>query len=190
MTKVMWAAPKTVAAPPPAAPKKPATWALVAREFGELLLKIAAIAGLVVLVFTFVFGLERVADAGMDPAVKGGDLVVFYRIGADYRAGDVVVLDKEGAGRQTRRVVAVAGDTVDATEQGLTVNGSAVDLGLDQDEQPPPLNPSIFPVTLAPGQLFVLGDALGATYDSRSYGAVSSDDVEGEVVVLIRRRGF
>ncbi|MDR2372737.1 MAG: signal peptidase I [Bifidobacteriaceae bacterium] len=164
-------------------------WKLVAREFGELLAKIAAIVGLVVLVFAFVFGVERMGDAGMDPAVKGGDLVVFYRMGADYRADDVVVLDKQGVGRQVRRVVAVAGDTVDATDQGLTVNGGLLDLGLAEGEQPP-VDPSIFPVTLAPGQLFVLGDALGAAHDSRSYGAVSSEDVEGEVVVLIRRRGF
>jgi signal peptidase I len=174
----------------PPAHKTPGAWRLVARELGELLLKVAAIAGVVVLVFAFVFGLERVGDAGMDPAAKGGDLVVFYRLGADHRAGDVVVIDKQGVGRQTRRVVAVAGDTVDATDQGLTVNGNALDLGLPDAAEPPPVNPSVFPVTLAPGELFVLGDALGAAQDSRSYGAVSSDDVEGEVVVLIRRRGF
>jgi signal peptidase I len=170
--------------------KRRGGWGLVARELGELLLKVAAIAGVAVLVFAFVFGLERVGDVGMDPAVKGGDLVVFYRLGADHRAGDVVVLDKDGVGRQVRRVVAVAGDTVDTTERGLTVNGSALDLGLAEDEPAPPVDPSVFPVTLAPGELFVLGDALGANQDSRVYGAVSLDDVEGEVVVLIRRRGF
>jgi signal peptidase I len=159
----------------------------VLRELGELGLKIAAIAGLAVLLFAFVFGLERVGDAGMAPAVNGGDLVVFYRIGSDHRAGDVVALDQPGQGRQVRRVVAVGGDTVEATERGLAVNGNLLDLGADE---PAPLNPSLFPLTLAPGELFVLGDALGANSDSRSYGAVSSDDVEGEVVVLIRRRGF
>jgi signal peptidase I len=162
----------------------------VLRELGDLVLKVAAVAGAVFLIFTFVFGLERVGDPGMAPAVQGGDLVAFYRIGADYKAGDVVVVDKVGVGRQVRRVAAVAGDQIDVTDQGLTVNGNLLDLGDAAGAAPPPVDPSIFPLTLGQGEVFVLGDALGASLDSRSYGAVSSEDVAGEVVVLIRRRGF
>ena len=59
----------------------------------------------------------------MYPNIKDGDLVVYYRLDKNYTARDLTVLDYQGS-RQVRRVIAVAGDTVDITEDGLLVNGS------------------------------------------------------------------
>lgn len=53
----------------------------------------------------------------MYPNIKDGDLVVYYRLDKNYTARDLTVLDYQGS-RQVRRVIAVAGDTVDITEDG------------------------------------------------------------------------
>lgn len=157
------------------------------------LLALAGKIGMLVLIaaalLLFVFGLYRNQDGDMFPAVKDGDLVVFYRLDSSYHASDCLVLDYQGR-RQVRRVVAVAGDTVDVTEDGLIVNGM------------PQYEPNIyertfryeegweFPITLQQGQVFVLGDARDNATDSRVYGPVEIKDTLGKVMMIIRRREF
>ena len=87
-----------------------------------LLLKLILICTIFVMLFLFVFGALPYRDNSMAPAIKDGDLVIYYRLQKDYQAGDAIVVETED-GLQVRRVVAVAGDTVDITEEGLAVNG-------------------------------------------------------------------
>jgi signal peptidase I len=159
------------------------------RELLALLLKLAVVAGLIVLLLTFVYGLCRTTGTDMDPALKDGDLVAFYRLDRDYAAGDLVVLTYEGQ-QQVRRAVAVGGDTVDITEAGLVVNGAV--------QQEPGIYEATaryqdgvaLPVTLGEGEVFVLGDGREGAIDSRIYGAVDVRDTLGTVIAFVRRRGL
>lgn len=158
-------------------------------ETGCLLLKILLIAGIFVLIFTFVFGLYRNEDISMAPAVKDGDLVVFYRLDKEYVSSDAIVLEWQGR-KQVRRVVAVAGDTVDVTEDGLMING-ALQQERDIYEQTHRYTEGIdFPVTVGEGEIFVLGDGRENSTDSRIYGPVKIRDTLGKLMSLIRRRGI
>lgn len=90
---------------------------------------------------------------------------------------------------QVRRVIATAGDVVDITEDGLTINGAPqqenqiyektqrYDTGVD------------FPSNYRKGD-FVLGDSRENASDSRVYGAVDVKDTKGKVMTIVRRRGF
>jgi signal peptidase I len=159
------------------------------RELLSLLVKIAVICGIAALGLTFVYGLHRNADADMTPAVKDGDLVVFYRLDKDYAAGDIVILSYEGE-RQARRVVAIGGDTVDITEDGLLVNG-ALQQEFEIYENTPRYAEGIdLPVTVNEGAVFVLGDSRENATDSRIYGEVKVDDTQGTVVAVARHRGL
>jgi signal peptidase I len=163
--------------------------ASVLRDVLALVVKVAAICGVAALVFTFIYGLHRSADPDMDPAVKDGDLVVFYRIDKDYAAGDLVVFEA-GGGQQVRRVVAIAGDTVDITDDGLIVNGA---LQQEQDifeATPRYAEGTDLPVTLGEGEVFVLGDSRENATDSRVYGPVNTDDTQGTAIAIVRRRGL
>lgn len=70
--------------------------AALLKEILFLILKIAAIIAAFVLVFTFLYGLHRNADSGMNPAVRDGDLVLFYRRDKAYAAGDTLLLEEDG----------------------------------------------------------------------------------------------
>lgn len=154
-----------------------------------LFLKIAAILVIFILIFTFLLGIFQCKEIGMKPAVKDGDLVIYYRLDKNYRISDVAVLEYEGK-KQVRRVVAVGGDTVDITEQGLMVNGSI------QEEQEIYTDTSQFqkgidfPVTLKKGEVFLLGDNRASATDSRIYGPVEVKDTMGKVMTVLRRRGL
>jgi signal peptidase I len=154
-----------------------------------LLLKIAVIAGIVIAFFTFLYGFHRNQDPDMDPAVKDGDLVVFYRPDKDYEAGDLLLVEFEGK-RQVRRVVAVAGDTVDITEDGLIINGALQREKKIFEVTERYADGAQLPVTLKEDTVFVLGDARDNATDSRVYGAVDTGDTFGTVIAILRRRNM
>ena len=155
-----------------------------------LLAKIVSIALIFTLLFTFLFGFIRYGEPYMAPAVKDGDLVLFYRYTkSGYQTQDAVALDVKGK-RQVRRVVAKAGDTVDITDDGLIVNGAL--------QQEPNIYQKTeryeegidFPLTVPEGEIFVLGDNRAGATDSRIYGCVKIEDTLGKVMAVIRRRSI
>jgi len=168
---------------PQAIPQEVSVW----RELTNLVMKIAVIAIIFVLIFTFLYGLYRDTDPDMTPMVKDGDLVMFYRLDKNYAIGDLLILDFHGK-REVRRVVARAGDTVDITEDGLIINGAI--------QQEPEIfqhtkryeDGVSFPLTVGEGQVFVLGDARENATDSRVYGPVNTEDTLGTVITVLRRR--
>jgi signal peptidase I len=161
----------------------------VRRDAVYLAIKAALIVGIFALVFTFIFGLGRVADASMYPAVKDGDLVLFYRLDKQFVQSDVCVLRVDGK-LQVRRVIAVAGDTVDITDEGLLINGSLQqESGITEETKRYDTEVS-FPLTVGEGQIFVLGDSRENSEDSRMYGCIDADAALGKVITIIRRRGI
>ena len=155
-----------------------------ARIFLIILVKIAAAALIITLLFTFLYGAARVSGFAMSPAVKDGDLVIFYRF-AKNRQGDAVIL-KSG---EIRRVAAGPGDVVDITESGLIINGAL--------QQEPGIFTETarftggidFPLTVPEGQVFVLADDR-AHDDSRIYGCMANEDIKGKAMAVMRRRGI
>jgi signal peptidase I len=159
------------------------------RELLALLLKIGVIAAVAILALTFVYGLHRNTDPDMAPAVKDGDLVAFYRLDKDFAAGDLLALSFRGE-RQVRRVVAVAGDTVNITEEGLMINGALQQEPEIYEKTERYADGAPLPLTLGEGQVFVLGDSRENATDSRVYGPVNTEDTLGSVIALIRRRAL
>jgi len=165
---------------------QPSIW----RDMLYLLIKAGSIALIFLLLLTFLYGIIRYPEPGMAPAIKDGDLVVFYRYtNAGYLPRDVVVLEYNGQ-KQVRRVVATAGDTVDITGEGLVINGAL--------QQEPEIFQKTeryqdgvsFPLTVPEGQVFLLGDSRRGAADSRIYGCVSIEDTSGKVMTVIRRRSI
>ena len=155
-----------------------------------LLLKVAMVLGFIAMVFLFLFGVTQVPDESMRPAVREGDLVVYYRLQKDYAAGDLVVVD-DGDSKEVRRVIAVAGDTVDFSSDGLMINGYLQSEQSIYAETEPFTQGITYPVTVGEGQVFVMGDNRPSSKDSRIYGPVDiNTGTEGEAMTVIRRRNF
>ena len=155
----------------------------------QLLLKIVLIILAVILVFTFMYGMARINDVSMKPAIKDGDLVMYYRLDKRFVSGDIAVFKKDGR-TTTGRVVAVAGDTVDITKDGLMINGATQishDIYFDTTQFQ---NGVDFPITVGEGQIFVLGDNRPEASDSRIYGCINIKDVKGKAIAVIRTRGL
>ena len=162
----------------------------VPKELLMLLAKVSAIVLVTVLLFTFVYGALRYQEPYMSPAVKDGDLVIFYRFAKNtYMPRDLVVV-KNGSKKEVRRIIAGGGDVVDIIDGGLSINGA---LQQEPDIRSPTYryNEGIeFPLTVPYGEFFVLADEREGAIDGRIYGTVKRDDVAGKVMTVIRRRSF
>jgi len=184
--------PETPEPEPSSTPVKKGRKPSVLRDLVFLILKVGAIALTLVLIFTFLFGLERYQDSSMMPAMKDGDLVIYYRFlpKEGYLPQDVVMFDYEGQ-MQARRVLATAGDYVDISPTGgLLINGAL--------QQEPEIYHVVeryeegvdFPLTVPEGAVFVMGDFRTNATDSRVYGCVKIADTYGKVIAVLRRRGI
>lgn len=139
----------------------------------------------ITLVFTFIFRVFSVDGPSMKPTLQDGDKVVVSTMGYKAQKGDVVVLSStEGLKKPIiKRVVAVAGDTVDInfTTGVVTVNGIEEHY---TDELTTQQFDVAFPLTVPEGTVFVLGDNRGVSLDSRStqVGCVDERLIVGKVL--------
>lgn len=139
--------------------------------------------------FTWVFGLFRVTGSGMEPTAGDGDLALTSRIVESLQADDVVVYTVDGS-QTIGRVIAQPGDTVEVTQDGeLKINGATqpAEYGLKTSPQAESVT---YPLTLGEGEYFVLADGRESAKDSRTYGPIGINEVEGKVVALLRLRGI
>ena len=154
----------------------------------DFIVRLAAFVVLCVFV-NFMFGAAPVNGQGMYPGLRDGDLVVFYKVNAQFSIGDVVTF-KRSKIRRYGRIAACGGDTVDMTGEGqLMVNGS-----IQQEETVYPTfkdgKATAFPVTLKKDEVFVLGDNRVSTVDSRDFGPLPVSSIDGKVITLLRHRGI
>lgn len=166
--------------------RKPSIW----KDLLFLLIKVASIVIAFILLFTVLFGITRYQEPSMAPAIKDGDLVIFYRSTKNgYLPQDAVVVTINGR-RQVRRVIATAGDVVDINEEGLWINGSLQqEPGIYQRTERYQDGVS-FPLTVQEGEIFLLSDSRVGATDSRITGCVRIKDTSGRVMTIIRRRGI
>lgn len=134
----------------------------------------------------FVVQLYFVNGSSMEPTYTSGQPVFLQKFGLPdcLDDNDVVVIRHETLGRDiVKRIVALPGDTVQITEGILYVNGVP---------QPTPDGFSLMedagnaaaPLTLAPGEYFVLGDNRNHSIDSRfaEVGIIPAASIAGKVI--------
>ena len=173
-----WGEPETASRPP--------------RKGGGGLLEFLVI---LLVAFALVFGFVRpfvveafyIPSESMVPTLEIGDRVLankfIYRFTEPER-GDVVVFQSVEGGDEEliKRVIGVPGDTIRVDNGTLFVNGEA------QNE--PYVNAMVpdggvyGPTTVPKGHVFVMGDNRGNSRDSRFFGPVPYENIEGEAFVL------
>ena len=160
------------------------------------------------LIRTFWFTLVKVDGPSMWPSLENSELVIENKL-ATIKRGDVIVFDathedpqiKSGHKDYVKRVIAVAGDTVEHRGANLYVNGKKVNQDyIDNDQrtsgtwgnwtlktlsaredlwQKKDQNKSVVPKNM----YFVLGDHRSVSNDSRMFGFIEKQHILGKVYV-------
>lgn len=137
------------------------------------------------LVLTFVlliFIQPSIVDGrSMYPTLHDNDKLILWKLG-DIKRNDIVVFDSHDMenNKYVKRVIGIAGDEIIIQDSVVTVNGEALnETYINTDEPSFSGNVSL---TVPEGEIFVLGDNRNHSNDSRAFGTVNLDDVDGKMI--------
>lgn len=179
------AAEPTVAAPVPQADAKPAKpGKSAAREWAETLIIALAVA---LLIRTFVVQVYLVEGPSMEPTLYTNERVfvnkLLYRM-REPKPGEIIVLQDPNQPQREliKRVIAVAGETIEIKKGIVYVNGQAL--------KEPFINTAIkstndMPALSVPaGNVFVMGDNRAMSFDSRAIGPIAVKKIDGKAFFM------
>lgn len=154
----------------------------------SLFFRIVVITAVGYLIFTQVFLLRQVKGMDMFPAIKDGDLALVFRLQQEYVKDDVIAYQNKD-GSHFGRIIAKEGDVVTMNDTGnLQVNGTTQS---GEILYPTYAQEGIeYPYRVPEKCVFVLGDYRTKATDSRSYGPIPMEDVDGKLITVLRRRGL
>lgn len=155
----------------------------------------------VLLLFTYIMRPVTVDGRSMNPTLVNQDKLVMFRLCYAPTQGDIVVVDNQeghvldengrvkASGYSLReniikRIIAVAGQTVEVDEKAGKVYVDGVELDEPYINEPTLSNDGafIYPITVPEGYVFVMGDNRNHSTDSRNpcVGLVAEEDVLGK----------
>jgi signal peptidase I len=146
------------------------------------------------LVEAFLIQAFWIPSPSMEPTLDVGDRVLVNKLSYklhDVHRGDVVVFERP-PGASTgedgeikdliKRVIAVGGDTIEAREGYVYVNGERI----DEDYLEPGTPTDNLPLkTIPDGRVFVMGDNRTNSEDSRVFGPIGEDAIVGRAFIRV-----
>lgn len=137
----------------------------------------------VVVLFGFLFGAGIIRGQSMTPFFQDGDIVIFCRFTKSYQYNEVISFKKDNQDYKfIKRIVAIPGDTLDIDYEGrLTINKKVLENTAAKANIE-------YPITLKKGEYFVLGDNRENAIDSRDFGSVNKNEINGKVIFVLRTK--
>lgn len=160
------------------------------QSWRKFIIEMGAVFLIVLLIFNFIISVSRISGSSMHPNFCDGDRVVTFRLARNFQRGDVIVFKTKSGDKLIKRVIAVAGDTVDISKSkgGLYINGKAAEENYVYTPTTITDQSVEYPITVGENCLFVMGDNRINSKDSRmkEIGLIKKDDVVGRVVLDVR----
>ena len=143
----------------------------------------ALIEAFVILLLLFVFAWPvKIEGSSMNNTFEDGNRVFISHITGWfdlYGKGDIVVFKQEEEGQDVvmiKRIIAEGGDTISIHDDVVAVNGKVIEedyvLGQTVDN---------IDITVEEGSFFVMGDNRERSFDSRDYGTIEKNKIQGKV---------
>ena len=154
------------------------------KRLKSLILKIIFAAIFLIFSHRFIGTIRVTHNNDMFPSISDGQFVVIYRLG-DYGINSVVFYEQNGK-EYFGRVVAMGGDHVSITENGLKINDSIMYNKLPFQTLPP--EGKTIDEVVPEGSYYILNDYRERMTDSRTFGCIS--EIKGVVVFTMKYRDF
>jgi signal peptidase I len=148
------------------------------------LLGLLAVLIIVYIIFAFCIGLSRVTGNSMAPTLENGQIVMYTKIFTHPEKGDIIAITTPAGDHYIKRVIAGPGDTVNISGGKVTVNGKtpATERLYASGNTEADSAEVSFPLTVGEDMYFVLGDNRAGSVDSRTFGPVSSAQIDGVIL--------
>ncbi|MES2623520.1 MAG: signal peptidase I [Patescibacteria group bacterium] len=142
---------------------------------------------LIILFRVYVIEPHSVSGSSMDNTFHTNDYVLVDKLSYDFsepKRGDVIVFNPpikdRTEDRFIKRIIAIPGDSVNVSGAGTFVNGQKLNE-----------NYVVFPsnltasTTLSTDEYFVMGDNRSVSYDSRAWGVLNKEHIQGRVILRL-----
>ena len=136
----------------------------------------------------FVVQVTEVRQRSMESTLLSGDRVLVSKV--DYRLhvperGDIIVFKPPITTDipYVKRVIGLAGDTIDLRDGKVVVNGKVLDEPYAFGQTQVRSGQVRFPFKVPSDEIFVLGDNRPVSGDSREFGAVPDENIIGKVML-------
>lgn len=144
---------------------------------------------LVVVIRLFIIEPHSVSGSSMVETFHDKDYLFVEKVGYLFKKpsrGDVIVFNpparsgREDGDRFIKRIIGIPGDVIKITGGQTYING-------EPQNESFVLHPSAQPadITLQDGEYFVMGDNRAGSYDSRSWGPITADEIQGRVLLRL-----
>jgi signal peptidase I len=108
---------------------------------------------------------------------------IFAKIARIYTDVAKKINDNEDENRLVKRVIALEGEQIDLIDGNVYINGELLEESyIDVETWPSAVE---FPLVVPEGQVFVMGDNRQYSKDSRAFGCVDIDSIEGHVLFRV-----
>lgn len=142
---------------------------------------------LIILFRVYVIEPHSVSGSSMDETFHTKDYVLVDKITYKFSApdrGDVIVfnppVEDRTEDRFIKRIIGIPGDTVVVANGQTLVNGNKIDESFVTHPSARPAS-----VTLKADEYFVMGDNREVSYDSRSWGVLKKEHIQGRVILRL-----
>lgn len=155
------------------------------KQRGIVALQFTAIVLLILIIFHIIMGISTVSGQSMYPTLHDGDIIIYKRYNTEYKQGDIVAIKRPDGEEYIKRIIAVAGDTVNIQGGNVYVNGRKIELQQTLGSTEIKSDDITYPLVVGDKEVFVLGDNREVSKDSREIGTVSLDDIKGKIIWYI-----
>ena len=155
------------------------------KQAAAFFIKVGVTALAVWLILTFVAGIHICHENSAFPAIRDGDFCLTFRL-SELKPGTMIVY-RQGDRIRFGRIIAMSGDKIEIFNDYITVNDYSITENAVYPTSPEGSAIS-YPYTVPDKCVFVLNDLRSAVSDSRTFGGIPLDDVEGAVVFIMRMR--
>ena len=144
----------------------------------------------VVLFRTFIATPVRVDGSSMDSTLKDGDILILNKLDKTYERFDVVVVNVniDGANSKlVKRIIGLPGESIEYIDNELYINGEVIEDVATARTSDFTLKELYNIKKIPDGYYFVMGDNRGYSRDSRDYtvGLIKEDDIVGTTAIRI-----
>jgi len=148
------------------------------------ILKILVILIIMYLLLFYVFGFYIVKNNNMNPSIKSGTLLIYYRLDKKYNNTDVIVTNNN-----IYRIIGTYKDNIEINNIVL-VNSIKEEGDIYFSTYKDDNSKIKYPLKVNKDEYFVLNDYRLDKNDSRKFGSINKNKIKGKVILSIQVRGF
>lgn len=155
---------------------------LPSRRITALIIVGIVLLGSFLLLRTFVLTMHTLPAATMTPSLEAGDRVMINKLDTSPALGDVVMFGRGEETATVQRVIGLAGQTIEGSDNTLIIDGL---VAVEPYLAPDTVIADFGPIDVPEGSVLLMGDNREVAIDGRVTGPIATSEIVGTVLFTV-----